>query len=214
MLAIRRRMESQVMVDFLVHFYRSGSEPFRSLSGLPDEDAGRRMKELYVAGSVFWERFKDPARYLSARREVERKLRTGFIAKGGKPRETHPVYMILGRPKWLDTAADPATLATTAEIRVPLSLFTEADVSFTYPDSMTTFPLAERKDSAFSMPDLFGKVFTLPEIRAIVDAGGLPGEKWAADLPPDLPNYIEAQVWNRTPLASVPRPRSAPSGAE
>jgi hypothetical protein len=191
------------VIDYLLHVYRRGAEPFRSLSALSDEQAAQWMREMYIPGSVFWERFKDPAQYLSDRRRIERRLRELFTAKGGRPKEAHPIYMMLGRSKWLETAGDAATLATTAEIRVPLSLFDEGDVSFTYPDSMTTFPLAEQKELEYYMPEFFGKVLTLPEILAKVEADGLPGEKWGAGLPPDLPNYIEAQVWNRDPLLAL-----------
>jgi hypothetical protein len=193
------------MIDFLLHVYRRGEEPFRSLSALPEEEAARWMENLYVAGSVFWERFKNPKEYIDFRRRIENRLRTEFIAKGGRPPEPYPIYMMLGRSKWLDTAGDAATLATTEEIRVPLSLFSEGDVSFTYPDSMVTFSLAEQKDAPFYQPEYFGKVFTLPEISALVEALGLPGERWGADLPPDMPNFIEAQVWNHRVLLDFRR---------
>jgi len=42
------------MIDYLIHFYRSGTEPFRSLSALDDGEARQIMQELYVEGSVFW----------------------------------------------------------------------------------------------------------------------------------------------------------------
>ena len=95
---------------------------------------------------------------------------------------------------------DAVTLATTTEIEVPLSLFEECDVSFTYPDSMVSFLLANEKDPEYYLPDYHGKVFTLSEILSIVESSGLPGEKWGTNLPSSMPNYIEAQVWKREPL--------------
>jgi hypothetical protein len=188
------------MIDHLIHFYRSGTQPFQSLSALPDADAMHRMQNLYIEGSVFWERFKDPAQYLQARRQIEAWLRHGFIAKGGAPQESYPIYMVLGRSKWLLTAGDAATLATTAEIQVPLSLFRECDVSFTYPDSMVSWWLAHEKNPDHYLPDYHGQVFTLSEISSIVESNGLPGETWGTNLPSFLANYIEAQVWNHAPL--------------
>jgi hypothetical protein len=158
------------------------------------------MQDLYVEGAIFWERFKDPGQYLQTRRQIEQWLRQEFIAKGGDPKESYPIYMILGRSKWLLTAADKATLATTAEIQVPLSLFQECDVSFTYPDSMVSFLLANQKESEYHLPDYHGRLFTLSEIRSVVESNGLPGEKWGTNLPSFLANYIEAQVWNQNPL--------------
>ncbi len=193
------------MFDHLIHFYRKGTAPFQSLSALSDADATRMMQDFYIEGSVIWERFKDPAQYLQARRQIERWLRQAFIAKGGAPRELYPIYMVLGRSRWLLTAADPVTLATTAEIQVPLSLFSECDVSFTYPDSMVSTLLADEQNPEYYLPDYHGRVFTLSEIRSIVESNGLPGERWGTNLPSFLANYIEAQVWNHEPLLEYKR---------
>ena len=100
---------------------------------------------------------------------------------------------------------DAVTLATTTEIEVPLAWFDECDVSFTYPDSMVSFLLANEKESEYYLPDFHGKVFTLTEVRSIVESKGLPGEKWGANLPSSLPNYIEAQVWKHEPLLEYKR---------
>lgn len=193
------------MIDYLIHFYKSGAEPFRSLSALPDREAIQIMQDLYVEGAVFWERFEDPNQYLRTRRQIEQWLRQEFIAKGGAPQESYPIYMILGRSKWLLTAIDAATLATTVEIQVPLSLFQECDISFTYPDSMVSSMVADQKESEYYLPDYHGKLFTLSEILSIVESNGLPGEKWGANLPSFLANYIEAQVWNQKPLLEYKR---------
>jgi hypothetical protein len=187
------------MIETLFHLYKRGTEPFRSLSSLPEADAIQIMQELYMEGAIFWERFQEPAQYLRLRKQIEQNLRQTFIAKGGMPREVYPIYMALGRTKWMQHEVDAPTLATTAEIQVPLSLFQECDVSFTYPDSMVSFLLAQEQ-SEYYLPDYHGKVFTLSEIRSIVEASGLPGEKWGNTLPSSMPNYIEAQVWNHGPL--------------
>ena len=193
------------MIDHLIHFYRIGTEPFQSLSALSDRDAVQIMKGYYVEGSVLWERFKDPGQYMRARRQIEHWLHQEFIAKGGAPQESYPIYMVLGRSKWLLTAADPATLATTAEIQVPLSLFRECDISFTYPDSMISVPMANQKESECYLPDYHGKLFTLSEICSIVESNGLPGENWGTNLPSFMPNFIEAQVWNQEALQEYKR---------
>jgi hypothetical protein len=193
------------MIDYLLHFYKSGTEPFRSLSALPDREALQIMQDLYIKGSVFWERFEDPDQYLQMRRQIEQWLHQEFIARGGAPQQPYPIYMMLGRSKWLLSAADAVTLATTAEIQVPLSLFQEGDVSFTYPDSMVSFMVANQKESEYYLPDYHGKLFTLSEILSIVQANGLPGERWGTNLPGHLANYIEAQVWNQKPLREYMR---------
>jgi hypothetical protein len=188
------------MIDHLIHFYRSGTEPFRTLSSLPEGEAIQMMQELYVEGAIFWDRFKEPAQYLRMRKQIEQSLRQAFIAKGGMPREAYPIYMVLGRSKWMQNDLDAATLATTNQVQVPLSLFRDSDVSFTYPDSMVSFLLAQDKGSEYYLPDYHGKVFTLSEIHSVIRLNGLPGEKWGTNLPVLWPNYIEAQVWNHEPL--------------
>ena len=97
------------MIDYLVHFYKRDGEPFQSLSALPDAEAIRIMQSLYVEGSVFWERFKDPAWYLQARRQIEQWMVAQFIAKGGAPRMQHPIYLVLGWTKWLRKGPDATT---------------------------------------------------------------------------------------------------------
>jgi hypothetical protein len=193
------------MIDHLIHFYKRGGEPFQSLSALSDTDATMMMEALYLEGSVFWERFEDPKQYLQARRQIEVWLHNAFIAKGGEPAEPYPIYMILGRSKWLEAAGDPITLATTTEILVPLSIFRECDISFTYPDSMVSWLMDQQRNPAYYLPEFHGKDFTLPEIRQVVETMGLPGERWGTNLPSHLANYIEAQVWNREALFEYKR---------
>jgi hypothetical protein len=185
-----------MVMFYLTHYYRKGTEPFRSLSALPDVDAVRIMADLYVEGSAIWERFKDPYEYLQARRQTERWLCSEFIARGGAPQEAYPIYMVVGRPKWIERVADAATLATTAEIQVPLSIFSECDISFTYPDSMVTLLMKSQKNPEYYQPGYHGVLFTLPEILAIIRSKGLPDEGWETDVPSTLAHYIEAQVWN------------------
>jgi hypothetical protein len=188
------------MIDYLIHYYKKGSEPFQSLSALSEIDAVELMSILYIRGSIFWERFEHPAEYLRRRREIENTMYQEFISKGGDPQLYFPIYMILGRSKWGSEIVDESTLETTAEIEVPLSIFNKSDISFTYPDSMVSYMLAKQKDPEFYQPDYHGKVFTLPEIIKIIDANGMPGEEWKTNMPGNLAHYIEAQVWNKKPL--------------
>jgi hypothetical protein len=163
------------MIDYLIHAYKIGTEPFRSVSALPDAEALGIMRDLYMEGSIFWERFENPAGYLQVRRQVEEWLRCEFIAKGGKPQTSYPIYMILGRPVWIETMLDAPTLATTVQIQIPLSIFNEWDVSFTYPDSMVSFIENYEKNAESYLPEYHGKVFTLCEIRPFDRRG-----EWAA----------------------------------
>ena len=158
------------------------------------------MEALYNEGDLFWERFKNPEEYLAARKETEQWLREGFIAKGGKPREAYPVYMVLGRPKWGEKEMSVALQTTLRDIEIPLSILGEGDVSFTYPDSMVSFMLKQEKDPAHFQPGYHGEVFTRREISAIIAEKGMPDEGWETNVPKNLAHYIVAQVWNRKVL--------------
>jgi hypothetical protein len=188
------------MVDYLVHIYKKSTPPFRSLSSLPDGEATRLMRQLYRERSAFWERFQDPSGYLTFRRHVEEDLREKFIQKGGVPLDQHPIYLMLGRPKWTVDVADAVTVATTDEVVVPLDIIDRSQVSFTYPDSMVSAFLLGQSHLHYFEPEYHGKVFTLEEIAATVEKKGLPGEGWETSMPRHLAHYIEAQVWNREVL--------------
>jgi len=188
------------MIDYLTYYYKRGTEPFRSLSALSDGEALQIMKDLYIEYSenILFERFKDPVQYLHDRRQAEHWVREEFLAKGGRPQEAYPISMVLGSSKWIEEhAPNPSTHG---EIRVPLSAFTESDVSFTYPDSMVSLWLGRDKPIEYYQPDYHGKVFSLSEILLIVEEKGFPEEKWEIMLPSDVGPYIEAQVWNQKPL--------------
>ncbi len=187
---------AEPVAPYLLHVYKKGSRPFQSLSALPREQALQLMAKLYIEGSAFWQRFKDPEGYLSFRRQVEQNLRSSFLAKGGRPKAQYPIYLVWGRPKWFDLVADAATLETTHEIRVPLSLIDKDQISFTYPDSMVSALMELEKNPLYYEPDYHGKVFTREEIEAIIDRKGLPGEGWKTRMPIHYAHYIEAQVWD------------------
>ena len=192
------------MIDYLTYYYRGGTEPFRSLSALSDDQAIHIMEGLYDE-TGFGARFKDPAGYLRLRRQTERWVREGFIAKGGRPEESYPIPMVLGNSDWIVRQVSEADAASGGQIRIPLSAFEECDVSFTYPDSMISLWFGTEKPSEYYLPELHGRVFTRTEILSIVEARGLPEQEWETNLPSHLAPYIEAQVWNQQPLMAYRR---------
>ena len=100
----------------------------------------------------------------------------------------------------METRIDEITLATTVEIQVPLALFRENAISFTYPDSMVSFLLNIERNPEYYLPAYHGHVFTLAEMRAILETNGQPDYEWGTELPGEMANYIEAQVWDHEPL--------------
>jgi len=185
--------EGESMIDYLTYYYKHGTEPFRSLSALPDKEVIKIMEEL-CDDTLFGARFKDPIQYMRNRRQTEQWVREEFIKKGGRPQDAYPIPMVLGESKWMvKQAPDPDAHG---EIRIPLSVFTEYDVSFTYPDSMISLWFGRERPKEYYLPDYHGKVFTLSEILSIVGEKGLPEEDWETNLPNNLAPYIEAQLWN------------------
>lgn len=181
------------MIDYLTHYYQKGSQPFKSLSSLPDKQAITIMQEL-CDDTPFGERFTDPAGYLKARKESEHWVRKEFIIKGGKPLAFYPISMVLGSSRWMDRISPDKNLH--AEIKIPLSTFSESDVSFTYPDSMISRWFSLEKPAGLYNPEYHGKIFTRSEILSVVKELGLPEDNWNTNLPEHLAPYIEAQVWN------------------
>jgi len=161
---------------------------------LPDEEAIKIMEGLY-GDTPYGERFKDPVQYLKNRKSTEQWVREAFIAKGGRPKDDFPISMVLGSSQWLEKAVPDPKLH--GEIRIPLSILTIDDLSFTYPDSMISRWFGQEKPVEFYQAEFHGKVFTLPEILLIVEKKGMPEEDWEIKLPEHLAPYIEAQVWNR-----------------
>jgi hypothetical protein len=107
--------------------------------------------------------------------------------------------MMLGRSKWIQTMLGYHP-HTTMEIQVPLSIFKECDVSFTYTDSMVSFILDNQNNPEYYLPEYQGKVFTFFEIRCIVETNGLPGYKLGNKSSKPPSQNIEAQIWNSEPL--------------
>jgi len=189
-------------IDYLTYYYERGTEPFRSLSALPDKEAIKIMERL-CDDTPYGARYKDPVQYMRNRRQTEQWVREEFIAKGGQPRAAYPIPMVLGTSKWM--AKQAPNPDAHGEIHIPLSVFTEVDVSFTYPDSMISLWFGRDKPAEYYMPDYHGKVFTVSEILSIVESKGLPEEEWDTNLPSDLAPYIEAQVWNHELLTEFKR---------
>ena len=191
------------MPDFLTHYYPKGRKPFLSLSALSEAEALKIMKNLYQDDAI-WGRFKNPQRYIRERKQTEQWVRESFIAKGGRPVESFPIYMILGRCQRFEENMNDNDLA---KIEIPLCEFTEQEVSYTFVDSMYSLVLSKDKPPEYYQPEYHGKVFTLSEIEAIIVKKGEPEKGWWGNLPRDFFPYIEAQVWHQEKLFEIIKSR-------
>lgn len=168
------------MVDRLYHYYEYRIGPFVNLSDLSIEEAERVQSGIKREGAVLAsKRDKD---YIVVRRELEDKVRSLFIIKGGRPKRERPQYMTLGSCPWL-----LSWYVDGRELSIPLSAFGKEVISFTYGD---TFPAMRYKDGK----PYRGIVYTLDEIAEVVNTYGLPQE-WNSDGRKGPDRYIEAQIW-------------------
>lgn len=179
------------MDEYVTHYYRKGVLPFRTLSGL-SEDAALKIMEELCDDSLVFSRFKEPREYMRNRLEVEEWVRDEFIEKGGMPRENYPLYAVLGRSEGIEEYASQYDLE---KICLPISLFEEADISFTVPDSMASFGLARAKAVDLFIPEYHGHVFTLSEIKCL---SRTELDEVLGRLPDRTIPYVEVQIWNHS----------------
>jgi hypothetical protein len=115
--------------DYLQYYFRTGQEPFSVLCDLDEHIAQGILKK-----DVLW---RGDGTYLQHRKEHEKILRNKFIKKGGKPKRLFPIYAILG-----ESPSGPHDLENeyNFKIKIPMRLFSNEDISFTYPDSLYEVP--------------------------------------------------------------------------
>lgn len=173
----------------LHHYYERGLGPFRNLSDLPPEEAEAVQQQLRERGDVFAS--QRSADYLSVRSGLEDRARELFASKGGHPVRARPHYMTLGACPWL-----LEWYREGQELVIGLDQFDAATISFTYGDLFPAMRLAGQRS-------YWGQVYTLEEIGAVIEEHGLPQE-WNADGARGPERYIEAQIWDDTPLSGYP----------
>lgn len=171
--------------EYLYHYYEKAAGPFRSLSDLPPEDAEAVQARIRSEGNRFASRRADD--YLIIRRGLENQIRNLFIAKGGKPLRDRPHYTILGACPWVKT-----WYVHGCEVCIPLAEVPPSSISFTYGDS---FPAMRYQDGR----PYRGQVYTLAELPELVARFSLP-QIWNPEGSFGSDRYIEAQVWDDTPV--------------
>ncbi len=180
-----------MLFDHITHYYHS--VPFRSLSALSKAEALKVMEEM-CDDTPFFERFKEPVQYWENRTETENWLRESFIQKGGKPKDKYPIYSVLGTAAWIEDYSSANGLAV-EKVQIPLSIFDDSDISFTFPDSMVSFWIARDRPEAYYQPDYHGHVFTLTEIKRLMTRELMNNIELMH--PEGTIPYVEAQIWNK-----------------
>ncbi len=169
------------MVDMLYHYYDESTGPFRNLSDVEQEEAGRILQNLRTQDK--WFAGKRSMDYLEIRNQLEKRARDLFILKGGRPTRTCPHYMTLGECPWLLDWYPKGR-----ELRIPLTKFDPTSVSFTYGDLFPTMRYQDGKPYR-------AQVYMLDEIYGLIQQYGMPQE-WNRDGLKGPERYIEVQIWD------------------
>ncbi|MCL2158497.1 MAG: hypothetical protein FWH48_03725 [Oscillospiraceae bacterium] len=183
----------------LYHYYEKTCEPFRTITALPFEEA----LSVYTA----WRAAQPnsgattPEWYLNRRYNMEKRVRDKFIAIGGRPVRSAPVYFTLGANKGLETWYNKP-----AFIKIPIDEFDLATVSFTYGDMFPVF-----NASLDTGEEWWKQVFDYEGILKLIDKYGFPEDpeynmKKRIFPFPEGKNigmylkFVEAHVWDDSAL--------------
>ncbi len=177
---------------YLYHYFERSFGPFRPLTALSMEEARQILLEQRAAGQ-----FHNPdiEGFLHKRYERDKKLRDVFIAHGGKPVNSAPVYMMLGEHKQWESAYEAPAL-----LRIPLKEFDRMTVSFTYGDSFAVFDPSLPGDEEYR-----NRLYFADEILDVIARHGFPPyveyDFKRRIYPKDKHinhhlKYVEAHVWS------------------
>ena len=178
---------------FLYHYYEREFGPFMPLTALPMEKAREILIEKKTTGKIG---NPDIDGFLQNRYNWDKKLREAFIAHGGKPERTEPIYMMLGEHQQWESAYENPDV-----IKISLDEFDPLKVSFTYGDSFAVF-----NPSQFGEEEYWNKIYFAHEIIDVILRHGYPPyveyDFKRAIYPKDKHindhlKYIEAHVWDK-----------------
>jgi hypothetical protein len=174
---------------FIYRYFKLGTNPFKNISDLCDDEIIRFMKENFPNHEWF---HADPEERIKRRRRIEKWLFDEFVLSGGDPKTTNPCYFTLGKSTFLRDAG-----SFDAEIEIPLRLFSSKNISFTYPDSFFSEWLSRNKDHNLFNNELNGKIFTIDEVLNLLTQNKIPqNAQMDTAYGYKFEFYIEAQVWD------------------
>lgn len=183
-----------LLPDVITHNYHPARGIGRNICHLPDSDAERVLDDIRATGGRHIR-----ANYLKRRRKVEDWLIAERRRKLGETILDRPLYFFLG------DFADGKDPSRPVSLVMKLAAFRPNSLTFTYPDSMASLPLATKEDHLAHRQDYHGHVFTLPEIEAVVARFGLPSDRHETDPTLKYEEFIEVQVWDDAPIKHLLR---------
>ena len=168
---------------FITHYFYPGTDPWKNIMNLPEEEAFRVAAELAEehTGTTSFGRFADFVNYYPARKKADEYVREAFIKLGGRPKLMHPYSFVLGEceylRKWFDTED---------KLVLDLSEIPDDQISFTPGDSCALLIHGEE-------PAVLTKTMLLDGIRAC--DGSV--EEYCKKNLGNIYAYVEVQLWDR-----------------
>lgn len=143
---------------YITNYCDKRCSPMSSITRLPAKEARSVARELSKhAGNFFtsFSRFRDKDfdGYYKKRIRTEEWLYNSFIQLGGKPKNAHPLYFVLGESKYLKDWFENGV-----ETKLLLNDIDFDDISFTFGDSMAKMDFADRMN-LFNKESLFKFIY-------------------------------------------------------
>lgn len=164
----------------LIHYFFPGTDPWKNIMLLPEEEAFSMAKELSSKhpDSACFGRFADFENYYPVRKETDAYVRERFVELGGKPALSNPYAFTLGECNYLkDWFSDGD------KIVFDLTEVPDDQISFTMGDSCALIMRGQK-------PEVLTKAMLLDGIHSCGDS--------LAEFLKKLPEgfgYVEAQLW-------------------
>ena len=180
--------QNSMLIDslFLVHYCHPNCKPFQNIMRLPKEKAFLLAEKLAKENpdTTAFYRFADFENYYPLRLKTDEFLYDNFSHLGGKPKEKHPLSLVLQRCDYLDNWFGNGT-----SYKIKLSEVCPDSVSFSLGDSCAQYGKT-------------GKVQQLTEkqlLEQMNDFGG--GVDNFMKYVSEHYSYIEVQLWDDTVIS-------------
>lgn len=117
---------------YITHYYYRGTDPWKNIMNLPEDEAFRVAAELAKAHpeTTSFYRFADFVNYYPLRKAADAYVREHFSKIGGMPELMHPYCFVLGESEYLNEWFSDGEKLTIALDAIP-----EEQISFTLGDS-------------------------------------------------------------------------------
>ena len=167
---------------FITHYYFPGTDPWKNIMNLPEEEAFRVAAELAALhpDTTSFYRFADFRNYYPNRKRADEYVREAFIRLGGKPRLLHPYSFVLTECEYLREWFDSSDRITLDLADIP-----DDQVSFTPGDSCAL--IIHGSEPAVLTKDML--------LEGIAACGGSVEAFLEKTLGTN--RYIEVQLWDR-----------------